>query len=59
MHPDDQPPDDDFVETGRQAMLAAHYLRTLKDQGLCEYEAIELTREWMGQCFDRGEAEGA
>ncbi len=31
-------------------MLTAHYHRTLKEQGLCEYEAVELTREWMQLC---------
>lgn len=45
--PEDQAPDPDFIEVGRQARLAAQYLRTLKEQGLCEYEAIEVTKEWI------------
>jgi hypothetical protein len=49
--PEDQAPDPDFPIVGRNARLAAHYHRTLKDNGLCEYEAVELTREWIQGAF--------
>jgi hypothetical protein len=48
---DDRPPDPEFLEVGRQARLAALYLITLKDEGLCEFEAVELTREWLAACL--------
>jgi hypothetical protein len=47
----DSPPDDTFQLVGYQARLAAHHHLTLKEQGLCEYEALELTREWMACTF--------
>jgi hypothetical protein len=37
---------------GRNARLAAHYHRTLKESGLCEFEAIELTKQWVTESFD-------
>jgi hypothetical protein len=49
--PEDRAPDPEFVEVGRQARLAALYLRTLKDEGLCEYEAVEITQEWLAACL--------
>ena len=47
--PEDRAPDPDFLETGRQARLAAHYAQTLLDEKLSEYVAAELTREWIAQ----------
>jgi hypothetical protein len=50
--PEDRAPDPEFVEVERQAMLTAHYLCTLKEAGrLSEYEAIEVTREWLAACL--------
>jgi hypothetical protein len=54
--PEDRAPDPEFVECARQARLAALYLCTLKDEGLCEFEAVEVTREWLAACL-RGEEE--
>ena len=43
----DRAPDDNFENTAYQARLAAHHLLTCKEQGLCEQEAIELTKEFI------------
>lgn len=40
-----------------QAQQVGLYYSNLKDQGLCEYEALELTKEWMQACFDTGDDE--
>jgi hypothetical protein len=53
----DTAPDENFQASGYQARLAAHYLRTLKDEGLSEHEACELTREWICACVDAGKDE--
>jgi hypothetical protein len=50
--PEDTSPDPDFLVVGRNARLAAHYHRTLKESGLCEFEAIELTKQWVTESFD-------
>jgi hypothetical protein len=54
--PEDRAPDPEFEAVGRQAMLTAHWFRTLKESGLCEFEAVEVTREWLAACL-RGEEE--
>jgi hypothetical protein len=55
--PEDQPPDEDFQVIGVNARMAAHYYRTLSESGLCEYVCVELTKEWMNECFERGAQE--
>jgi hypothetical protein len=37
--------------------LAAHHYKSLEEQGLCEYVCVELTKEWMNECFERGAQE--
>lgn len=53
--PEDQAPDEDFIEVGRQARLVAHYMLELKDQGLCEYERCEVAKEWIAATFTHQE----
>lgn len=50
----DAAPDGNFESVGYQARLVAHYLRTLKEEGLSEHEACECTREFIAVCFDTG-----
>jgi hypothetical protein len=50
FNPEDRAPDPLFAEVGKQARLSATYMQELKDQGLSEYEAVELTQEWMRIC---------
>lgn len=55
--PEDRAPDEDFVEVDRQARLAACFLQGLKREGLCEYEACEVTKEWIGCTFTHHEGD--
>jgi hypothetical protein len=47
------PPDPDFSEVKRHARLAALYYQELTDFDVPQIAAIDITREWIGQAFDR------
>ena len=43
---------DDAVEIMSQATQAALYLRTLKDQGMSDFDALELTKAWIAEVYE-------
>jgi hypothetical protein len=49
--------DPETLEIRTQARQVALYLQALKDAGTPDAEALEITRDWLRECFESARAD--